>query len=66
MNGNITPGNSNTWQYNIYDVMLYQNNKNEKAFVTKNTAMADFHDKSYTFIFGHGSISFNPIIEFRE
>ena len=66
LNGSITPGNSNTWQYDRYYVMLYQNNKNENAFVTKNGAMAAFYDKSYISIFGEGSITFNPVIEYRE
>ena len=67
LNGSITPGNSNTWQYDIYEVMMYQNNTNGLAYMTK-SSMSSFYDKSAVLLNIHKywSISFNTVIEFKE
>ena len=68
LNGSITPGNSNTWQYD-YKVMMYQNNTNGLAYMNmiKNWIEHSFYDKSTTFIeFRDCTTSFHPVIEFRE
>lgn len=68
LNGSITPGNSNTWQYDRNIFMMYQNNVNGLAYMTMPPSMSSFYDKSaiYINISRYYSTSFNPVIEYRE
>lgn len=69
LNGNITPGNSNTWKTDMNYYMWTQNNINNNAytaFMMNSQMFLRLLEKAITSVYGSGTMSFHPVIEYSE